>query len=90
MWRVMLWYSNPCRHGRWVEASITNGEPSQKDKVHGGEHPCGWSRSKPAAQQSRQSHGRGVIDAFSTRGCPSLPTKSATLARARNTASMRR
>eukprot|EP00613_Pedinella_sp_CCMP2098_P019316 CAMPEP_0171692548 /NCGR_PEP_ID=MMETSP0991-20121206/6138_1 /TAXON_ID=483369 /ORGANISM="non described non described, Strain CCMP2098" /LENGTH=330 /DNA_ID=CAMNT_0012280865 /DNA_START=627 /DNA_END=1619 /DNA_ORIENTATION=+ len=66
VYRVMLWYSNPYHFFTgFVEASISNGGPSQPDKLNGGEHPM-WlvtSRS-PLLSDRTSSLGVGWIDGF--------------------------
>jgi len=66
VYRVMLWYSNPYHFfSGFVEASISTGEPSQPDKLHGGEHPMWLITSRSPLLSSRDSStGVGMIDAF--------------------------
>jgi len=66
VYRVMLWYNNPYHFlTGWVEASITNGKPSQPDKVLGGEHPMWLVTAKTKQVSGRESWtGSGMIDAF--------------------------
>ena len=54
----------------WVEASITNGEPSQTDKVFGGEHPM-WLVTCRSPMLSRRDGqiGRAASTRSSTSGC---------------------
>ena len=83
VWRVMLWYSNPYHFlSGWVEASITNGEPSQKDKVHGGEHPM-WLVTAPSPLLSNRDSvtGPGVIDTFFDSWLPVIANEVRRLAR---------
>ena len=66
LYRVMLWYNNPYHFlTGWVEASITTGEPSQVEKVNGGEHPM-WLVSSASRQGAGRKAftGSGVIDSF--------------------------
>ena len=74
IWRVMLWYSNPFHFlTGFVEASITNGQPSQTDKRHGGEHPM-WLVTAPSPMLSKRDSftGPGVIDAFFDQWLPTI------------------
>mmetsp|Transcript_11496 Transcript_11496/g.34910 ORF Transcript_11496/g.34910 Transcript_11496/m.34910 type:complete len:159 (+) Transcript_11496:231-707(+) len=75
VWRVMLWYNNPYHFlTGWVEASITNGQPSQLDKKHGGEHPM-WlvtSNSPALLDRNHWGGGPGTIDKFFDRWLPVL------------------
>jgi len=66
VYRVMLWYSNPYHFfSGFVEASISTGEPSQPDKMYGGEHPMWLITSRSPLLSSRDSStGVGMIDAF--------------------------
>lgn len=66
IYRVMLWYSNPFHFlTGWVEASISNGQPSQPNKRMGGEHPMWLVTSRTPAVSSRDSWtGSGMIDGF--------------------------
>ena len=83
VWRVMLWYSNPYHFlSGWVEASITNGEPSQKDKVHGGEHPM-WlvTAASPLLSNRDSVTGPGIIDAFFDSWLPVIVNEIRRLAR---------
>jgi len=66
IYRVMLWYSNPFHFlTGWVEASVSNGKPSQLDKRHGGEHPMWLVTGKTPLTAGRDSWtGSGMIDAF--------------------------
>lgn len=62
----MLWYSNPYHFlTGWVEASISNGKPSQLNKFHGGEHPMWLVTGRSPQTAGRDSWtGSGMIDAF--------------------------
>ena len=83
VWRVMLWYSNPYHFlSGWVEASITNGEPSQKDKVFGGEHPM-WLVTCRSPMLSRRDGqiGPGRIDTFFDEWLPTIVNEVRRLAR---------
>ena len=66
IYRVMLWRNNPYHiYTGFVEASITNGEPSQTDKMRGAEHPM-WlvsSHNKLAADR-KLKFSIGWIDVF--------------------------
>jgi len=66
IYRVMLWYSNPFHFlTGWVEASISNGRPSQPKKNLGGEHPMWLVTAKTPLVAGRDSMtGSGMIDAF--------------------------
>mmetsp|Transcript_67387 Transcript_67387/g.132937 ORF Transcript_67387/g.132937 Transcript_67387/m.132937 type:complete len:523 (+) Transcript_67387:83-1651(+) len=66
VYRVMLWYSNPFHFlTGWVEASISNGMPSQPDKRMGGEHPMWLVTAHSPLVSGRDSFtGSGMIDAF--------------------------
>jgi hypothetical protein len=66
IYRVMLWYSNPYHFlTGWVEASVSNGLPSQPEKRHGGEHPMWLVTGKTPLTAGRDSWtGSGMIDAF--------------------------
>ena len=65
-----------------IEASITNGEPSQKDKVFGGEHPM-WLVTAPSPLLSNRDSltGPGVIDAFFDSWLPVIANEVRRLAR---------
>mmetsp|Transcript_12450 Transcript_12450/g.16044 ORF Transcript_12450/g.16044 Transcript_12450/m.16044 type:complete len:474 (+) Transcript_12450:45-1466(+) len=67
IWRVMLWYNNPYHFlTGYVEASISNGKPSQIDKKNGGEHPM-WlisSHSPMLSDRTSFMASPGKIDAF--------------------------
>lgn len=66
VYRVMLWYNNPYHFFTgFVEASLSNGRPSQTDKLHGGEHPM-WlvSSNSPLLSGRDSSTGVGMIDEF--------------------------
>jgi len=66
IYRVMLWYSNPFHFlTGWVEASVSNGMPSQPQKKFGGEHPM-WLVTAHSKMVSGRSGftGSGMIDAF--------------------------
>jgi hypothetical protein len=66
IYRVMLWYSNPFHFlTGWVEASVSNGMPSQPDKKFGGEHPM-WlvTAHSPLVSGRDAFTGSGMIDAF--------------------------
>jgi len=66
IYRVMLWYSNPFHFlTGWVEASVSNGMPSQPDKKFGGEHPM-WlvTAHSPMVAGRKAFTGSGMIDAF--------------------------
>ena len=83
VWRVMLWYNNPYHFFTgWVEASITNGEPSQTDKVFGGEHPM-WLVSCRSPMLSRRDGqiGPGRIDTFFDEWLPTIVNEVRRLAR---------
>mmetsp|Transcript_100710 Transcript_100710/g.293497 ORF Transcript_100710/g.293497 Transcript_100710/m.293497 type:complete len:474 (+) Transcript_100710:64-1485(+) len=66
LYRVMLWYNNPYHFFTgWVEASITTGKPSQRDKNRGGEHPMWLVTSRSPLLSARGSlTGTGWIDNF--------------------------
>jgi len=66
VYRVMLWYNNPYHFFTgFVEASLSNGLPSQADKKHGGEHPMWLVSSHSPLLSGRESMtGVGMIDAF--------------------------
>merc|ERR1719237_1493958 len=66
VYRVMLWYSNPFHFlTGWVEASISNGMPSQPEKRMGGEHPMWLVTAHSPLVSGRDSFtGSGMIDAF--------------------------
>eukprot|EP00931_Biecheleriopsis_adriatica_P057246 TRINITY_DN33957_c0_g1_i1.p1 TRINITY_DN33957_c0_g1~~TRINITY_DN33957_c0_g1_i1.p1 ORF type:complete len:517 (+),score=72.43 TRINITY_DN33957_c0_g1_i1:81-1631(+) len=66
IYRVMLWYSNPYHFlTGWVEASISNGMPSQPDKKMGGEHPMWLVTARTPMVSGRDSFtGSGMIDGF--------------------------
>lgn len=66
IYRVMLWYSNPYHFlTGWVEASISNGMPSQQNKAMGGEHPMWLVTAHSPMVSGRDSFtGSGMIDAF--------------------------
>ena len=66
----------------WVEASITNGEPSQKDKVYGGEHPM-WLVTCRSPMLSRRDGqiGPGRIDTFFDEWLPTIVNEVRRLAR---------
>jgi len=66
IYRVMLWYSNPFHFlTGFVEASVSNGKPSQPDKYHGGEHPMWLISSNTPLTAGRDSFtGSGLIDSF--------------------------
>ena len=79
----MLWYNNPFHFFTgWVEASITNGEPSQTDKVFGGEHPM-WLVSCRSPMLSRRDGqiGPGRIDTFFDEWLPTIVNEVRRLAR---------
>ena len=83
VWRVMLWYNNPYHFFTgWVEASITNGEPSQTDKVYGGEHPM-WLVTSRSPMLSRRDGelGPGRIDTFFDEWLPTIVNEVRRLAR---------
>jgi len=66
IYRVMLWYSNPFHFlTGWVEASVSNGMPSQPQKKFGGEHPM-WLVTAHSKMVSGRGGftGSGMIDAF--------------------------
>eukprot|EP00928_Gymnodinium_smaydae_P095835 TRINITY_DN8321_c0_g3_i1.p1 TRINITY_DN8321_c0_g3~~TRINITY_DN8321_c0_g3_i1.p1 ORF type:complete len:463 (+),score=34.97 TRINITY_DN8321_c0_g3_i1:93-1481(+) len=95
VWRVMLWYSNPFHFlTGFVEASLSNGQPSQTNKRFGGEHPM-WivtSRSpmlSARAQSFRLSAGPGQIDRFFDRWLPALAYETRLLVRGREAADRR-
>mmetsp|Transcript_9503 Transcript_9503/g.30368 ORF Transcript_9503/g.30368 Transcript_9503/m.30368 type:complete len:440 (+) Transcript_9503:70-1389(+) len=66
IYRVMLWYNNPYHFFTgWVEASVSNGQKSQLDKFHGGEHPMWLVTSRSPLLSRRTSwFGPGMIDRF--------------------------
>jgi len=66
IYRVMLWYSNPYHFlTGWVEASVSNGMPSQPDKRFGGEHPMWLVTGRTPMIAGRGAFtGSGMIDAF--------------------------
>lgn len=66
LYRVMLWYNNPFHFFTgWVEASISNGQLSQTDKYHGGEHPMWLVTARSPMLSRRTSYfGPGMIDRF--------------------------
>jgi len=78
LWRVMLWYSNPYHFFTgFVEASISNGEESQRNKRHGGEHPM-WLVTSRSPMASCREHwfplsiGPGVVDRFFDEWLPAI------------------
>lgn len=66
VWRVMLWYNNPYHFlCGWVEASVSTGEPSQRDKPRSAEHPMWLVTSRSPFLSDRSAFtGVGMIDAF--------------------------
>jgi len=66
VYRVMLWYNNPFHFlTGWVEASISNGMPSQSQKKTGGEHPMWLVTARSPMVSGRDSFtGSGLIDGF--------------------------
>lgn len=66
IYRVMLWYSNPYHFlTGWVEASVSNGRPSQPHKDGGGEHPMWLVTGHTPLVSGRESFtGSGMIDGF--------------------------
>jgi len=66
IYRVMLWYNNPFHFlTGWVEASVSNGQPSQPRKALGGEHPMWLVTGRTPQVAARDSWtGSGMIDAF--------------------------
>jgi len=66
VYRVMLWYNNPYHFlTGYVEASISNGRPSQPNKYLGGEHPMWLVTGHSPNTAARDSMtGVGMIDAF--------------------------
>eukprot|EP00418_Pyrodinium_bahamense_P018264 CAMPEP_0179124908 /NCGR_PEP_ID=MMETSP0796-20121207/59049_1 /TAXON_ID=73915 /ORGANISM="Pyrodinium bahamense, Strain pbaha01" /LENGTH=590 /DNA_ID=CAMNT_0020823587 /DNA_START=47 /DNA_END=1819 /DNA_ORIENTATION=+ len=66
IYRVMLWYNNPYHFlTGWVEASVSNGQPSQLNKAFGGEHPMWLVTARSPLVAGRDSWtGSGMIDAF--------------------------
>jgi len=66
IYRVMLWYNNPFHFlTGWVEASVSNGLPSQPNKAMGGEHPMWLVTARTPMVAGRDSWtGSGMIDAF--------------------------
>lgn len=82
-YRVMLWYNNPYHHFTgFVEASTTNGAPSQLDKKNGGEHPM-WLVATRSPMLSRRDGvtGPGSVDGFFDRWLPSFVDEVRTLLR---------
>ena len=81
----MLWHNNPYHFlTGFVEASISNGAPSQLDKRHGREHPM-WL---VAAHNPNNSERKGVfalgpggVDAFFDRWLPVIVDETRSLVR---------
>jgi len=73
-YRVMLWYNNPYHFFTgWVEASITDGQPSQPEKNRGGEHPMWLVTSRSPLLSDRKSKtGTGWIDNFFDKWLPTI------------------
>jgi len=72
VYRVMLWYNNPYHiFTGFVEASISNGAPSQLDKPKSGEHPMWLVTSRSPLLWDRKARvGVGAVDRFFDKWLP--------------------
>ena len=74
LWRVILWYNNPYHFFTgYVEASISNGKPSQRNKNLGFEHPM-WliTAHSPLLSRRTSLFGPGFVDRFFDMWFPSF------------------